>query len=156
MSVAVLRKLIEENKIEKDERIVCYVTGNGLKATEAIMGSTAKTKCYQAGYNRSFSNYKGIMLAKVEFVVPSVLNKGQERKRSRYRLPTCRMPLQKVSEQMGEDFRRRVFDHNGKPRSLINIYINGKNVRFSGVTSSQLKDGDSISTSCQRWLEGLS
>ena len=45
---------------------------------------------------------------------------------------------------MGEDFRRRVFDHNGKPRSLINIYINGKNVRFSGVTSSQLKDGDSI------------
>ena len=50
----------------------------------------------------------------------------------------------KVSEQMGDDFRRRVFDHNGKPRSLINIYINGKNVRFSGVTSSLLKDGDSI------------
>jgi threonine synthase len=38
----VLRKLIEENKIEKDERIVCYVTGNGLKATEAVIGLLPK------------------------------------------------------------------------------------------------------------------
>jgi threonine synthase len=30
VSVAVLRKLVEENKIEKDECVVCYVTGNGL------------------------------------------------------------------------------------------------------------------------------
>jgi threonine synthase len=42
VSVAVLRKLVEENKIEKDERIVCYVTGNGLKATEAIIGLLPK------------------------------------------------------------------------------------------------------------------
>jgi threonine synthase len=42
VSVAVLRKLVEENKIEKDERIVCYVTGNGLKATEAVIGLLPK------------------------------------------------------------------------------------------------------------------
>src|ERR671930_351536 len=42
VSVAVLRKMVEENKIEKDERIVCYVTGNGLKATEAIVGLLPK------------------------------------------------------------------------------------------------------------------
>ncbi len=42
VSVAVLRKLVEENKIEKDERTVCYVTGNGLKATEAIIGLLPK------------------------------------------------------------------------------------------------------------------
>jgi threonine synthase len=42
VSVAVLRKLVEESKIEKDERIVCYVTGNGLKATEAIIGLLPK------------------------------------------------------------------------------------------------------------------
>jgi len=42
VSIAVLRKLVEENKIEKDERIVCYVTGNGLKATEAIIGLLPK------------------------------------------------------------------------------------------------------------------
>ena len=84
------------------------------------------------------------MLAKVEFVVPSVLNKGQGEKKVSIQASDMQDAFAKVSEQMGEDFRRRVFDHNGKPRSLINIYINGKNVRFSGVTSSQLKDGDSI------------
>ena len=42
VSVAVFRKLVEENKIEKDERIVCYVTGNGLKATEAVIGLLPK------------------------------------------------------------------------------------------------------------------
>ena len=42
VSVAVLRKLVEEGKIQPDERTVCYVTGNGLKATEAIIGLLPK------------------------------------------------------------------------------------------------------------------
>jgi threonine synthase len=37
VSVGVLKKLIEECKIDKDEKIVCYVTGNGLKTTESII-----------------------------------------------------------------------------------------------------------------------
>src|SRR5918993_2169519 len=36
VAVGVLKKLIEENKIDRDENIVCYVTGNGLKSTESI------------------------------------------------------------------------------------------------------------------------
>jgi threonine synthase len=42
VSVAVLRKLIEDGKVAKDERTVCYVTGNGLKSTEAIVGLLPK------------------------------------------------------------------------------------------------------------------
>ena len=42
VSVAVLRKLVEEGKIDKDESTVCYVTGNGLKTTEAIIGLLPK------------------------------------------------------------------------------------------------------------------
>jgi len=37
VSVAVLKKMVEDGKIDKDETTVCYVTGNGLKATESIM-----------------------------------------------------------------------------------------------------------------------
>jgi threonine synthase len=37
VSVAVLKKLVQDGRIDKDENIVCYVTGNGLKATEAIV-----------------------------------------------------------------------------------------------------------------------
>jgi threonine synthase len=44
VAVAVLKKLVEEGKIDKDERIVCYVTGNGLKATEAITSVLPKLK----------------------------------------------------------------------------------------------------------------
>jgi threonine synthase len=42
VSVAVLRKLVKEGKIAKDESTVCYVTGNGLKTTEAIIGLLPK------------------------------------------------------------------------------------------------------------------
>ncbi|MEO9321068.1 MAG: threonine synthase [Nitrososphaera sp.] len=42
VSIAVLRKLAEEGKIDRDEKVVCYVTGNGLKATEAIVGMLPK------------------------------------------------------------------------------------------------------------------
>jgi len=37
VSIAVVKKMVEDGKIDKDETTVCYVTGNGLKATESIM-----------------------------------------------------------------------------------------------------------------------
>ena len=37
VSVSVLQKMIEQGKIDANDKVVCYVTGNGLKATEAIM-----------------------------------------------------------------------------------------------------------------------
>lgn len=37
VSISVLQKMVEQGKIDPNDRVVCYVTGNGLKATEAIM-----------------------------------------------------------------------------------------------------------------------
>ena len=45
---------------------------------------------------------------------------------------------------MGDEFQRRVLNADGTPRSLINIYINGKNMRFSGGMQTALKDGDEV------------
>jgi adenylyltransferase/sulfurtransferase len=45
---------------------------------------------------------------------------------------------------MGEDFKRRVLNNDGTPRSLINIYINGKNAKFSSGMETLLKDGDEV------------
>jgi molybdopterin-synthase adenylyltransferase len=83
-------------------------------------------------------------LAKVEFVVPSVLNRGQGEKKIPLEASDLQDAFSKISEQMGDDFKRKVFDHNGRPRSLINIYVNGKNMRFSGGMTMQLKNGDSV------------
>ena len=84
-------------------------------------------------------------MAKIEFVVPSVLTKGAGEKKIPLDATNLQDAFAKVSEHMGEDFKRRVFDLNGKPRSLINIYINGKNMRFSddGMATA-LKEGDSV------------
>jgi len=85
-----------------------------------------------------------IRLAKVEFIVPSVLNKGQGEKKISLEASDLQEAFGKIADQMGDDFKRRVFDHNGKPRSLINIYVNGKNMRFSGGMTTLLKEGDSV------------
>lgn len=42
VSIAVLKKLVDDGFIEKDEKVVCYVTGNGLKSTEAILSVLPK------------------------------------------------------------------------------------------------------------------
>ena len=40
--------------------------------------------------------------------------------------------------------RRRVLEGDGTPRSLINIYINGKNAKFSDGMETHLNDGDEV------------
>lgn len=84
-------------------------------------------------------------MAKVEFTIPAVLNKGAGEKKVSLDASNLYDAFAKVSDSMGEDFKRRIFDLNGKPRALINIYINGKNMRFSsdGMATS-LSEGDSI------------
>lgn len=81
-------------------------------------------------------------MVQIEFVIPSVLNKGGGERKLPIEAESLSDAFQKVSETMGEDFKRRVFDLNGKPRSLINIYLNGKNVRFSsdGMATALNKD----------------
>lgn len=39
VAIAALKRLVESGMISPDERIVCYVTGNGLKSAEALEGT---------------------------------------------------------------------------------------------------------------------
>lgn len=48
VSISVLQKMVEQGKIDKNDTVVCYVTGNGLKATEAIMEVLSKPKVMKA------------------------------------------------------------------------------------------------------------
>jgi threonine synthase len=38
VAVAVLKKLVERGEVQPDEKVVCYITGNGLKTPEAVSG----------------------------------------------------------------------------------------------------------------------
>jgi threonine synthase len=48
VSVAVLKKMVEDGKIDKNDTTICYVTGNGLKATESLMEVLTKPEVMQA------------------------------------------------------------------------------------------------------------
>jgi threonine synthase len=48
VSVAVLKKMVEDGKIDKNDTTICYVTGNGLKATESLMEVLSKPEVIRA------------------------------------------------------------------------------------------------------------
>ncbi|MFY9300768.1 MAG: threonine synthase [Candidatus Nitrosotenuis sp.] len=50
VSVAVLKKMVEDGKIDKNDVTICYVTGNGLKATESLMEVLPKPEVLQANF----------------------------------------------------------------------------------------------------------
>ena len=84
-------------------------------------------------------------MTNIEFIIPSVLTKGTGEKKIHLDATDLQDAFTKITEQLGEDFKRKVLDLNGKPRSLINIYINGKNMRFSNDgMATKLNSGDSI------------
>jgi molybdopterin/thiamine biosynthesis adenylyltransferase/molybdopterin converting factor small subunit len=83
-------------------------------------------------------------LAKITFTIPSVLNQGGGEKKIDISASSLQDAFNQVSQQIGDDFKRRVLEADGTPRSLINIYINGKNAKFSGGMETSLSDGDEI------------
>jgi len=84
-------------------------------------------------------------LTNITFTIPSVLNGGAGEKKTNLDANTLNDAFTKISETMGDDFKRRVLNEDGTPRSLINIYINGKNAKFSSGLDTTLSDGDEVS-----------
>ncbi|MDX1595634.1 MAG: ThiF family adenylyltransferase [Nitrosopumilaceae archaeon] len=83
-------------------------------------------------------------MANITFTIPSVLNQGGGEKKTEISVSSLSEAFTKMSEIMGDDFKRKVLEGDGKPRSLINIYINGKNAKFAGGLDATLNDGDDV------------
>ena len=83
-------------------------------------------------------------MAKIIFTIPSVLNAGNGEKKTDLDVTTLKDSFEKISNLMGDDFKRKVLEADGTPRSLINIYINGKNSAFTDGIETKLNDGDEV------------
>ncbi len=83
-------------------------------------------------------------MANIIFTIPSVLNQGGGEKKTEISADSLQDAFAKISEIMGDDFKRRVLESDGTPRSLINTYINGKNAKFSSGMDTSLNDGDEV------------
>jgi threonine synthase len=65
-TIAVLKKLVEQGKINPDETTVAYITGNGLKTTEAIASSIgepylieAQLDSFKAAWAKAQASHQG-------------------------------------------------------------------------------------------------
>ena len=83
-------------------------------------------------------------MAKITFTIPSVLNSGGGEKKLNLDVSDLTDAFAQICKSMGEDFERRVMESPGVPRSLINVYINGKNSKFGDGLKSALADGDEV------------
>jgi len=83
-------------------------------------------------------------MTNITFTIPSILNQGNGEKKTEISADSLQDAFVKISELMGDDFKRRILESDGAPRSLINIYINGKNAKFTNGMETVLKDGDEI------------
>ncbi len=83
-------------------------------------------------------------MTKITFTIPSVLNAGGGEKKTELEASTLKESFEKISEIMGDDFKRKVLESDGSPRSLINIYINGKNAAFDGGLDTPLNENDEV------------
>ena len=83
-------------------------------------------------------------MANITFTIPSVLNQGGGERKTEISADSLTSAFAKISEILGDDFKRRVLESDGSPRSLINIYINGKNAKFSDGMNTTLNDGDDV------------
>ncbi len=83
-------------------------------------------------------------MTNIVFVIPSVLNQGGGERRLDMSVDSLSAAFTKAVDVMGSDFERRVLESDGTPRSLINVYINGKNAQFVGGMNCTLHDGDEI------------
>ena len=80
----------------------------------------------------------------ITFTIPSVLNAGAGEKKTQLEASTLKESFEKISEIMGDDFKRKVLEADGTPRSLINIYINGKNAEFDNGLDTTLNENDEV------------
>ena len=58
-------------------------------------------------------------MTNIEFIIPSVLTKGTGEKKITLHATDLQDAFTKITEHLGEDFKRKVLDLNGKPLSLI-------------------------------------
>ncbi|MEM2111723.1 MAG: MoaD family protein [Candidatus Bathyarchaeia archaeon] len=52
--------------------------------------------------------------------------------------------LNALIAKYGEGFRNRIYDENGRPKRFLNIYVNGKDMRFLDGLETRLNDDDKV------------
>jgi MoaD family protein len=53
--------------------------------------------------------------------------------------------LNQLAVKYGESFKEKIYDKKGNPKRFVNIYVNGKDIRFLNRLDTTIKQGDTVS-----------
>lgn len=84
-------------------------------------------------------------MGKVKITFYEALARATGEKEVEVEAPTLREALNRLTSKYGKHFKERIYDETGNLRRFINIYVNGRNVRFLDLLDTTLKNGDSVS-----------
>lgn len=84
-------------------------------------------------------------MGRVKITFFGALAKATGEKTADIEASTLKEALNALTAEYGERFKNRIYDEKGKLRRFINIYINGKDVRFLNRIDTKLNEGDKVS-----------
>ena len=147
VTTAVLAKLAERGDIGRDERVVLYITGEGLKTLDAVRGSfeTIRGAARRASrsarrWARPRFRFPGVS---VNVKIPAQLRAatGGEAEADASG-STVGEVLDCLFEQFG-DLRERICE-DGDLRRFVNVYVGGEDIRFLSGLETEVSDGDEV------------
>ena len=139
VTTAVLAKLAERGDIDPDERVVVYITGEGLKTLDAIREGfrctrssrrSSRSRQSRAGaLSRALGPTSNEPAMAVTVKIPAQLRggdrrRGRDRGRRRDRRRGARRGLRPA-----RDLRERITEDGGL-RRFVNVYVSGEDIRF--------------------------
>ena len=84
-------------------------------------------------------------MGKVTITLYGAIAKIAGEKTTNIEAPTLKEAIDALIAKYGESFKGRVYDQNDRLLRFLNIYINGKDIRFLNNLNTELKDNDAIS-----------
>jgi len=84
-------------------------------------------------------------MGKVRITFYGTLAKITEEKTTDIVASTLKEAISALTTKYGEQFKNKIRDEKGNLKRFINIYVNGKDIRFLDHLDTELNDGDNVS-----------
>ncbi len=84
-------------------------------------------------------------MVKVEITFHGAFTKITGEKTVEVDVSALREAIDVLADKYGEKFKDRLYDERGSLRRFVNIYVNGRDIRFLGQLDTELKHRDEIS-----------
>jgi len=84
-------------------------------------------------------------MGKARITLYGALAKNIQDKTTDVEASTLKEAIDALTEKYGEQIGNKIYDEKGRLRRFVNIYVNGKDIRFLKHLDTQLNDEDQIS-----------